>query len=67
MEHKLAKEDFTLPEVFCRCWKCHENLSSCIICGEPFDSEINTEVACGGTKGHICWSCWDCLPEDEGE
>jgi len=69
MTPKFTKEDFTLPEVFWkvfpRCWNCGEKLSSCIICGEPFGSEVDTKVACGGPKGHICRDCRDDL--DNGE
>jgi hypothetical protein len=60
--NKLDKEDYQLPERL-KVWVCRICgllPKQCIICNEAFD--VEQLVACG--IGHVCYSCWDELPEN---
>jgi hypothetical protein len=61
---KFKREDFTEPQNFMKCPVCGEEIFSCNICNEVFDT-INFEVACGKENGHICGYCWLDLPKGE--
>jgi hypothetical protein len=71
----FTKADFNLPEpIEAKCQTCGETVNHCDICGEPFDLEVRVQVVCGNLEAisvgprnssHICYDCWDNLPEGE--
>ena len=71
----FTKADFNLPEpIEAKCQTCGETVNHCEICGEPFNLEDRNQVVCGNLEatpagsrnsGHICYDCWDNLPEGE--
>ncbi len=66
----FTRSDFNLPEhIELKCPMCGEVLNHCGICDNPFDTDH--WIACGKSYDgkpnnmHICYNCWDDLPEGE--
>jgi hypothetical protein len=64
----FTRSDFNLPEhIELKCPMCGEVLKHCGICDNPFDPDERYLVVCGNSanahNGHICYNCWDGLPE----
>ena len=60
----ITKNDFSLPErLEIRCHNGHLLMASavCSNCDSEFDIQ---GAACGGPDVHICYDCWDNLPEE---
>jgi hypothetical protein len=63
-ERKFSRKDFTKPEeISLVCPVCNKEVSTCDICGQGF--EAGYVIACGNGKEHICWRCYNILPEGE--
>ena len=59
----ITKDDFSPPErIPVRCRNGHFLVASSVYssCYSEFDIQ---GAACGGTELHICYDCWDKLPE----
>jgi len=66
MENKkqFTRKVFTKPEeISLVCPACDKEVSTCDICGRGF--EAGYMVACRNGERHICWLCYNMLPEGE--
>ncbi len=73
MGEEMNKSDFTLPEdvsIFCHAGR-DITKEVCAFCGVRFDLLMQTDpqqVACADIGNeHVCYSCWDDLPESDDE
>jgi hypothetical protein len=65
-EQKFSRKDFriTKPGEICLvCPACDKEVSTCDRCG--WDFEARYIIACRNGKEHICWRCYNRLPEGE--
>ena len=61
---QFTKKDFTKPEeIHLVCPVCDKEVSTCDSCGQVF--EDGYMVAGGKCGEHICWRCYNMLPEGE--